>query len=264
MNFSISGGAFRLLIAGVSAGLICGCKDEPKAPVSTPAAAVTPATAETMAASALTATADGLVGEFKASFDAAKKKYVGKSVEVTGPVLGFRAMDKSGPYTCCVILGQKLPDNVVYCWTKDSEPWLKVSPGQTIKVRGTVPVDVTREPLMMECEFIDPPAPQHLTITTEELAGEHDKDPVAFEAKYKGKPLLVSGEVVKKDYSDRLLKGTSATLVLPIVEPIDRWMPDMLSDTEVGTKLKLYSTGIKFPLAKKNQIQLTGCKIVRE
>jgi hypothetical protein len=176
------------------------------------------------------------------------QQYQGKVIELKGVVKGIGTLSGK-PELLVVSPGNEQAD--VRCWMSGEEEfWAKVSKGQQVTVKGLVR-DPQASPMLIECEITGTGPSMAVTITAEELAKEVASDGDKATAKYKGKSLILTGEVISAEPRGSLklvtLKGTTD-------EPVECFF---YSDSSIkawdkklvpGVKLKMYAeydTGIR-------------------
>jgi hypothetical protein len=174
--------------------------------------------------------------------DAARAKYAGKIIEISGEVADVSA----DPYGSVgyVYLKTDAKGKTATCCTADTYPWAKVSPGSKVKVRGTWTPDYSRNGNLSQCVIVEAGPNPALTVSAEQLGKECTADRSAAVAKYNEKYAFVEGEVTKvgkSDYCDVL-----ATLKCDV--PLTACMGAGNSSSEkermkalkAGDKLKVY------------------------
>jgi len=98
----------------------------------------------------------------------------------------------------------------IECLTIDKEPWNKVTPGQTVTLRGRCEI-LGGELKFRNCQIVEAKGAARVSITSAELAQAYEKDAEAAGKTYEGKWLEVSGE---KEKVDRLTSMEKAVLTL--------------------------------------------------
>lgn len=134
--------------------------------------------------------------EYKRDNKAARAKYKGKMIELTGKVVGVgRNAGKEEFLTLEATKGSFLQ---VICFTRINDAWLKASPGQTVKLRGYWPPIVVTAALV-KCQILEVKGERCPRLTVEQLAKELDADSSATAEKYKKfSHLILDGEVASK------------------------------------------------------------------
>jgi DNA replicative helicase MCM subunit Mcm2 (Cdc46/Mcm family) len=113
------------------------------------------------------------------------KKYFGKVVEISGVVVDMQRFPSE--QVSRVYLG----DTRVPCIMTDPQPWLKISHGAKVKIKGTLPAENewTGTPgTLVLCEVVDPGIYKPLRFSADQLTKEQDE-----------KVGLIEGEVAKID-----------------------------------------------------------------
>ncbi len=137
-------------------------------------------------------------------------KYEGKVVEVTGLVCGVGRNTSDAPYLLVAASADSLEQ--VQCFTAKEDPWGRVAPGQTVKLKGRC--EHTGLLTLSGCVILEASGPEAVAVTAQQLVQEYEADPKGASDKYKGRHLKLSGEVLKtapvegKSYS-RLTMKTS-------------------------------------------------------
>ncbi len=147
----------------------------------------------------------------------------------------------------------------------DPEPWAKLSPGQTVKLRGTCGFNTT-EPYLVKSVIVEAGPNPAVIITAEQLAEEYAKDRKATLKKYLKKYFIVSGEVEKKQERESkfiavYLKGSSGIRVecgFPGNSPNSA----MTQSIEVGQKIKVFGQLFVTDLQEKDKVALSDCYLI--
>jgi uncharacterized protein (DUF1330 family) len=261
----------RFLLAMTTLALAgCGKSSDPPAPVakapetqtaSEPAPPIkeTPPPAKVaevpQVAAAFSLTADALIKDYLQNRPAAVEKYGGKIIELTGVVKNVGREFTGTAYLHLEGAGDVVG---VTCYPADPEPWGKIVPGQSIKLRGTGEA-TGAEAILRQCVFIETGPGLAIVVSAEQLAQEYAADREAATKKYANKYLLVSGEIAQKDAEDSgaakiLLKGVGNVRVrcqFPAAE--EDWTRSMRSGQQLRA-LGQYSMG-----TDPNEAQLTRC-----
>jgi hypothetical protein len=201
-------------------------------------------------------TAEEFHKEHAAGREAMAKKYEGKVIELSGEVeRNFR--NGTDAFVALKVKGQILG---VRCRTVDRQPWAKVAPGQKIRIKGVLPNEVWVCAALVDCVFVDVGQYAVIPVTAVELAKEYAADPVAAKKKYREKHLVVSGEVVSKEFTDIgtavLALKTDGKVKVTCVFDLD--MNEEGKAVTVGQKVKL--VGEFGPLfLTKDEAFVTSC-----
>lgn len=142
--------------------------------------------------------------EFKKDFSGALAKYRGKVIELSGVVAGFDV--DYGNVKISLQTDAKSNDRV-RCFSVEPNPWLKVTPGAKIRVKGILP-DVVTVGILGHVEILDAGAYTTPSLMAEELARDHVANRKETEGKYKNQWVHLSGVIAKKNKPD----GTVVTL----------------------------------------------------
>lgn len=162
-------------------------------------------------------TASALDKEYAANELEADGKYMGKVLVVTGKVLKVTRDDKPGKITVELV---GTPGSTVDCHfdrAKQAE-LAGVAVGQEVTVRGTCKGKVRTWVTLEDCALggnpadkVDPKdAPPPLAVTADELERAYDANVVSADAKYKGKPLELTGRV------ERVVRNKPGVVTLEI------------------------------------------------
>lgn len=149
-------------------------------------------------------TATDWFAECKKDFAGATNKYRGKVIELTGVVAGFE--ESFGNIELRLQVDGNNLDQV-RCFTVDTIPWLKVSPGAKIKVKGTLPEVVTAG-VLGHVEILDPGVYTSKSMTSEQLVKDHIAKRKETEDKLKNQWVNLEGVIAKKNKPD----GTEISL----------------------------------------------------
>jgi hypothetical protein len=145
-----------------------------------------------------TGTAKDLAKEFSDNQAAAKAKYDGKIVEVTGKVTALEWDNNRR----IALVGLDVDDlgNIVFpCRMADPEPWAQLSQGAQARIKGRWAVEeVGFRCILTDATVVAPQANDAPLITAKDLIAAMKADPVQTNAKYDGKRLIVEGEIVAK------------------------------------------------------------------
>lgn len=141
--------------------------------------------------------AEELQAEYQRDKGAAEKKYKDKTIELSGVV---KAVYNDDPGIVGLAAGKRtlgLP-----CVMIEKEPWARVAPGQTVKLKGSWPAfgDL---PALCECVIVEAGPNPAVVLTAEKLADEYAADVEGVKKKYAGKPVILSGEVVENKIDDK-------------------------------------------------------------
>jgi hypothetical protein len=192
----------------------------------------------------VTTDAESWHAEWKKDAEAARKKYKGKIVELSGVV----EHPDDDPYGRIGYIWLKAKSDILgpRCALDDTAPWLKVGPGCTIKIRGTVP-DFGLSGDLYPCVIVESSPTTCLEITAARLAKEFAADKKAALDKYEKKWLIVEGELTGKEPSKidegrfiyLTLKGDGAVNVRCYIANNSDYQRKANEDLEVGQKMKV-------------------------
>lgn len=144
-----------------------------------------------------TLTAEEFFKEYKADKSAAERKYKGKVIELSGTVSGMgRNISEDGYLTL------EVPKELigVQCFTADDAPWNTAIPGQKVKVKGKWP-EFSISAALIHCVITEAGPSPAMRLTADQLAKEYKADPEAARKKYADKWLIVTGEVVDREFN---------------------------------------------------------------
>jgi hypothetical protein len=190
--------------------------------------------------------------EFANDTPAAVKKYMGKVVELSGTVEHV-GEDPSANVGCVFLKveGAQLQDR---CATIDKQPWLKVSPGSQVRIRGKVPeFGLPRD--LAEAEIVEAGPNPAVVASARQLAEEYAADPKAATEKYDEKWANLDGEVVEKTASKergvlvRLQGANDVSVACYFGERNQK----AVEDIKPGTKVKVFG---QLSLWKEKEILL--------
>jgi hypothetical protein len=136
--------------------------------------------------------------EFSKDPTAAVEKYKGKVIDVSGTVeyVSEDPIQQVG----CVFLKVDGPPLQDRCATADKKPWLKVSPGSKVKLRGKIP-EFGLPCDLVGAEIVEAGPDPAVVVSAEELAKQYSTDGKSATAKFDDKWAHVEGEVVEKTTS---------------------------------------------------------------
>lgn len=175
-----------------------------------PAAATKPGMLVGTPAVTLTAEEFGKAAREEANYLIAK--HAGQLVEVTGLVESVKR-DFGGDPILLLNASPKGGYELINCPLADRNHWSKVFIGQTVTLRGRAPTSATDPvPFVWHIHAVAGPEPAKLTV--EAFVKEVLADPEATQEKYKGKPILLTGEVAEP----KLHEGNLVGVVLRLAE----------------------------------------------
>ena len=170
---------------------------------SAPTAATTTAPAET--APDVKLTAEEFYKESNKVGGDLISKHPGKLVELTGVVKSARISFGGDPI---LLLFGGAEGDIVNCDVGDRNPWSKAFPGQTVTLRGMVPKSINDpKPFVWNIESATGPLPPKMT--TENFLKEYIANREVMEKKYKGKHIILLGEVAEPKMYEKMLTGFS-------------------------------------------------------
>lgn len=136
-------------------------------------------------------------------------KHAGKLVELTGVVEAAKRDFGGDPILLLNAGGTSY--SVINCPVADRNHWSKVFPGQTVTLLGRVPTSVN-DPVLFVWHIHSVTGPQPTKMSVEEFVKEVVADPEAAGKKYKGKQLMLTGEVAEPQKHEGRLVGVSFAL----------------------------------------------------
>jgi hypothetical protein len=192
--------------------------------------------------------------EFSNDPTAAVEKYRGKVIELSGTV-EFVSEDPAEQVGCVYMKvdGPPLQDR---CATMDKKPWLKVSPGSTVKLRGKVP-DFGLPRDLVGAEIVETGPNPAVVISAPQLAKEYAANGKAATEKFDDKWAHVDGEVLEKAMSKDCavllkLKGEDDVIVSCCFGERNK---RPLEQVKVGTKVKVFG---QLSLWKEKEVLLNS------
>jgi exonuclease VII large subunit len=154
--------------------------------------------------------------EFKKDDKAAKAKYAGKVVELTGQAGNVVQNADAG----VAFIHLKVDKDFlgVRCGTKDMNVWEKVAEGSDVTVRGRLPEFGLFTGELMPVHVVSVGKNPAGTMTAAELAGRFEKDKEKLKEEWDGKWVYVEGEFVRSGTNKDgvlqfVLKGAGKTEV---------------------------------------------------
>ncbi len=136
--------------------------------------------------------------EWTADDRAAREKYEQKVLEISGEVSEVTAkLDSNQNIVQGMVVLKAGKEGQIRCFTTDTHPWDRISPGSKVKVRGIVP-QYAEFPALDSAIIVEAGPNPAMTITAEQLAKELDEDADQTNKRYKDKFLIVEGEVLQK------------------------------------------------------------------
>ena len=142
-------------------------------------------------------TAEELQAEYQRDEQAAEKKYKGKIIELSGVV---KAVYNDAPGIIGLVAAKRTLG--FPCVMIEKEPWARVAPGQTVKLRGPW-APYGEHPALYDCVIVEAGPNPAVVLTAAKLADEYAADPDGVTKKYSGKPIILSGEVVENKNDDK-------------------------------------------------------------
>jgi hypothetical protein len=156
-------------------------------------------------------TSEKIGEEFRNDVKATTAKYNDKVLELSGVVEEIGLSSRNDAYL--LLEGTQIPtQQLIECLTTDKEPWNRVTPGQTVTLRGRCEI-LGGEMKFRNCQIVEPKSPVRVGIKSTDLAQAYEKDAEAAAKTYEGKWLEVSGEF---DKVDRLTSMEKAVVMLKI------------------------------------------------
>ncbi len=176
--------------------------------------------------------------EFAHDTKAAVAKYKDKVVELSGTVqLVAEDPQEQVGLVYLQIEGSDLGDR---CATLDKKPWLRLSPGSTVKLRGKLP-EFGLPGDLGDADIVETGPNPAIAMTAEQLAGEFAADAKAATDKYDEKWANLDGEVLEKSSKVRAvqlkLKGMGDVAVTCSFSERGK---RALEAVKVGSKVKVF------------------------
>jgi hypothetical protein len=190
---------------------------------------------------------EAFLAEFDRDGQAARAKDTGKVIEMAGPIRTFGETRERIPL---VLLGKTEIIDYVTCRMAEEEPWATLAIGQQVRLRGK---GSPLGPMLEGCVVAEKGPNPAVRVTAEQLAAECAADPDATTKKYRGKPLLITGEVIAREEEvgsvKIVLKGNERVCV-SFSFVVSRHLAD---DIMVGMKVKAAG---RFSFAEKAEVEL--------
>jgi hypothetical protein len=260
-NRSLLGLAVGALLAALAAG---GCTKKDEGSAKGPPAGAEPkrdAYNEPLGAPEVTVTPAEWHAEFKKDSKAATAKYKGKVVELAGEV----STVSGDPYDNVGYVFLKVPGDIlgVRCATRDKKPWVKVSPGSQVKVRGRISGTYSTGDLD-PAEITEAGPNPGVVISAQQLAKEFAADRKAAREKYDNKSAYVDGEITEKGSSQYCgiqlkLKGEGDAYVSCCFGKAANTKP--LESAKPGQKVKVFGTLSVIDGEKQKEVYLNTCEL---
>jgi hypothetical protein len=142
-------------------------------------------------------------------------KHAGKLVELTGVVEAAK-LDFGGDPILLLNAGGK-SYSLINCPVADRNHWSKAFPGQTVTLQGRAPTSINDPvPFVWRIQSVTGPQPARMSV--EEFVKEVVANPEAAAKKYKGKQIMLTGEVAEPKTHEGKLVGVR--LALKEKEPV--------------------------------------------
>src|SRR5262245_20094451 len=199
--------------------------------------------------------------EYKKDKKATEAKYKGKVVELSGTV---KSVGRNISKEAFIRLDAGMKNITgVMCFTADKQPWLKATPGQTVKVKGKWPEFVV-SPALVECVITDVSGSGAPTLTADELGKAYATDKDATTKKYDNKYLFLTGEIAKVTFdaakaASVTFKTSGKTKVVANFPAFDK---EETEGFKTGQKIKVLGE-YSFNLAP-DQVSINLCIPVQE
>jgi len=188
----------------------------------------------------VTLTAQELFDEFKKDNDATHKKYAGKVIAVSGTV--GKLSDFESQVSLKIDGGTDREG--FWCITAEDEAWARHGPGQAVTLKGAWPEKLydLGGIALQHCVVVKAGPNPTAKFSAEQLAKRFEADQTALEKNFGDKPVIVEGEVAKKETQANgegqvSLKGTGKVLVV-----CDFWFHqrEQTGGIREGQKVKIY------------------------
>jgi hypothetical protein len=196
--------------------------------------------------------------DFKKDAKTARAKYAGKVVEMTGTIDSVRPEPFGAPYS--YISFEVAGDfEGVRCVLSDPRPWLKVSPGSRVKVRGKSSDVVSGD--LKPCEIVEVMSNPGVTVTAPELARQFAADRKGAQKKFDDKWANLKGDVVARSKSKfcvavLTLKGAGDVTVNCCFGEAGKRGTEKI---KVGAKVAVFGRLSVGPGAREKSIWLNSC-----
>jgi uncharacterized protein (DUF1330 family) len=200
--------------------------------------------------------------DYQRDKQAAFKKYFGKVVELSGVVESMGQDPRAG--RSFIHLRASEATHGVQCITLDPEPWATVSPGQTVRLKGTWPKETAVSTATLgDCVFVKKGPNPAIAISAVDLAKEYAADKDAAIKKYENKYLIVDGEIVHKETISKrgtvtvALTGDGGVRVACFFTFVESVQSKPL---QVGQRIKLIGTFVK--PEETRDVTLSTCLLI--
>jgi tRNA_anti-like len=208
-----------------------------------------------------TLTSKEFAEEYKKDEKAAEAKYKGKVIELSGTVKSVSRSPDRGPFLSLQAGEKDLLG--VWCFTTDRRPWLRATPGQTVKLRGKCNPRKFELYVLLKCVVTDVSGEAPVTLRADELAQEYAVNQDGTTKKYENKYLFLTGEIDKvtsnkANAASVVLKTTGTTKVFANFIVLDKAETAGLKE---GRKIKLLGKYSLLPPSNvsKDEVGLHEC-----
>jgi hypothetical protein len=232
----------------------CSKKDEPPKGVPSAGGGDKGSAPQALGKPDLTVTPAEWKADFKKDSEAAKAKYKDKVVEISGTVSSVGP----DPYGEVGYVYLDVPNELlgVRCVLADKKPWMKVSPGSKVKVKGRCSDRISGD--LYPCEIVEAGKDPAVVIAAEELTKQFAADRKEARKRYNDKWAHVKGEVAEK-IADKValkLKGEGGISVLCYFpQPYKK----TLDAVKAGSKVDLFGQLSVFDQPQDKEITINMC-----
>jgi hypothetical protein len=209
---------------------------------------------KTAPVSAVNITAEKLYQELKADNKAARAKYEGKALEVSGTIATATADGGNGHPSVTLYTTDKpgnLESQLVICQFPDKLEFrvIQLCKDQKAVVRGKLEADQTFGVQLGDCVLVAATRSPALSVTAAALAKEFNGDAKAARQKYAQKPVLLEGVVASIEAKDSYYRFTLAGADGKPAKPMpvrtactcsfNKGLRDRFAEVKVGQKIRV-------------------------
>lgn len=187
-------------------------------------------------------TAEEWADQWKKDSNTAQKKYTGKVIELSGEVDSV-AEDPYGKVGLVYIKARPGVSSVG-CLLVDKEPWLKISKGSKVRVRGIKTKDQGYDEELYPCIVVEYTASAVRAVSAVQLAKEFNADLKAVSKDLDNETLIVEGEIVskgapKEGLAEFTIKGDGGTNIKCRWGVMTEFQRNRHESIKVGQRVKL-------------------------
>jgi hypothetical protein len=211
----------------------------------------------------LVMTADEFLEEVsRKDADAWDAKFRGKTIDVKGVV---SQLPRNAGGEVIVVLAVEGKPFGLSCHTTETDVLDKVTPGQTVTMRGKAAADILRGDLVAS-RIVDVTGPRPPVITAEALAKEHEAEREKTLENYNDKWMFITGEVIAKQdpaEADSVRLDVRGTSKVQVVFFLVGGQKPLAKGITTGMKIRMlacYSSGLQ-PARDPSRIVFNNCYV---